>query len=111
MHMGRYPIRQNMETIKSIFFGSQNKIKYTWMLEGVKTHKWTEYLSEPAIAALIVVNKQKVMLMSVYFPHTGYADHHVEKAYKYIEKFTKIQEAHTNRRRRLQRRIGTWNWN
>ena len=38
---------------------------------------------------LITVNKQRIMLMSVSFPHTGYADHHVEKAYRSIEKFAK----------------------
>ena len=26
--------------------------------------------------------------MSVYFPHSGYADHHIEKMYKTIEKHT-----------------------
>ena len=33
------------------------------------------------------------MLMSVYFSHTGYADHHVEKAYRSIEKFTKSKKS------------------
>ena len=32
----------------------------------------------------ISVNKQPVVLMSVYMPHSGYADHHVEKIYKTI---------------------------
>ena len=30
--------------------------------------------------------------MSVYFPYTGYADHHVQKAYRSIEKFTKSKK-------------------
>ena len=30
--------------------------------------------------------------MSVYFPRSGYADHHVEKAYKAIEKHTKSKK-------------------
>ena len=49
---------------------------------------WTDFISERAIAASITVNKQLVLLMSVYFPHSGYADHHVEKAYRAIEKHT-----------------------
>ena len=52
----------------------------------------TEYIDERAIATLSTVNKQKIMLMSVYFPHTGYADHHVEKAYRTLEKFTKSKK-------------------
>ena len=32
----------------------------------------------------ISVNKHLVVLMSVYLPHSGYADHHVEKTYKTI---------------------------
>ena len=44
--------------------------------------KWrddTEYVSERAITATMVVNHQRIKLMSVYFSHSGYADHHVEK--------------------------------
>ena len=54
--------------------------------------QWTEYIDERAIATLSTVNKQKIMLMSVYFPHTGYVDHHVEKAYRTLEKFTKSKK-------------------
>ena len=32
------------------------------------------------------VNRQRIKLMSVYFPHSGYADHHIEKMCKTIEK-------------------------
>ena len=39
----------------------------------------TEYINERAIAATILVNRQPIKLMSVYFPHSGYADHHIEK--------------------------------
>ena len=39
----------------------------------------TEYINERAITATIVVNHQRIKLMSVYFTHSGYADHHVEK--------------------------------
>ena len=48
----------------------------------------TEYISERAITATIMVNHQRIKLMSVYFPHSGFADHHVEKMYRTIEKHT-----------------------
>ena len=48
----------------------------------------TEYINERAITATIVVNRQRIRLMSVYFSHSGYADHHIEKMYKTIEKHT-----------------------
>ena len=47
--------------------------------------KWTEYINGRAIATSITVNKQLVLLMSVYFPHSGCADHHVKKAYRAIK--------------------------
>ena len=50
---------------------------------------WTKYISERAIATSITVNKQHITLMSVYMPHSGYADHLVEKAYNMIEKVIK----------------------
>ena len=34
------------------------------------------------------VNRQRIKLMSVYFTHSGYADHHIEKMYRTIEKHT-----------------------
>ena len=45
-------------------------------------------VNERAITTTIVVNRQRIKLMSVYFPHLGYADHHIEKMYKTIEKHT-----------------------
>ena len=48
----------------------------------------TEYINERAISTTIVVNRQRIKLMSVYFTHSGYADHHSEKMYKTIEKHT-----------------------
>ena len=39
----------------------------------------TEYINERAVTATIVVNHQRIRLMSVYFSHSGHADHHVEK--------------------------------
>ena len=38
----------------------------------------TEY-NERATTVTIVVNRQRVKLMSVYFSHSGYSDHHIEK--------------------------------
>ena len=48
----------------------------------------TESFNERAITATIVVNHQRIRLMSVYFSHSGYADHHIEKMYKTIEMHT-----------------------
>ena len=48
----------------------------------------TEYISERAITTTITVNHQRIMLMSVNFLHSRYADHHVGKMYKTIEKHT-----------------------
>ena len=46
----------------------------------------TEYINERAITTTILVNRQHIKLMSVYFSHSKYADHHIEKMYKTIEK-------------------------
>ena len=46
----------------------------------------TEYINERDITTTILVNRHHIKLMSVYFPHSQYADHHVEKMYKTIEK-------------------------
>ena len=46
----------------------------------------TEYINERAITTTILVNRQHIKLMSVYFPHSKYADYHIEKMYKTIEK-------------------------
>ena len=46
----------------------------------------TEYINERAIKTTIRVNRQHIDLMSVYFPHSKYADHHIEKMYKTTEK-------------------------
>ena len=76
---------------------------YSWVQEDTTTDtafgimlnkKWrqriidTEYINERAISTTIVVNRQRIKLMSVYFTHSGYADHHMEKMYKMIEKHT-----------------------
>ena len=44
----------------------------------------TEYINERAITTTILVNRQHIKLMSVYFPHSKYADHHIEKMYRTI---------------------------
>ena len=46
----------------------------------------TEYINKRAITTTILVNRQHIKLMSVYFPHSTYADHRIEKMYKTIEK-------------------------
>ena len=46
----------------------------------------TECTNERAITTTILVNRQHIKLMSVYFPHSKYAHHHIEKMYKTIEK-------------------------
>ena len=38
----------------------------------------TEYINERAISTTILVNRQRIKLMSVYCTHSGYADHHIE---------------------------------
>ena len=45
-----------------------------------------EEINERAVTTTILVNRQHINLMSVYFPHSKYADHHIEKMYKTIEK-------------------------
>ena len=46
----------------------------------------TDYINERAIKTTILVNRQHIDLMSVYFPHSKYADHHIEKMTITIEK-------------------------
>ena len=46
----------------------------------------TEYINGRAISTTNVVNRQRIKLMSVYFTHLGYADHHIEKMYNTIYK-------------------------
>ena len=63
----------------------------------------TEYINERAIKTTILVNRQHIDLMSVYFPHSRYADHHIEKMYKTIEKHNNEQQkVHSYHWRRLQ---------
>ena len=46
--------------------------------------------------------------MSVYFHHSGYADHHVEQRAQNNRETHEIQEEHSNHQERLQRGIGAW---
>ena len=89
--------------------GDMNRLKYgthiintsSWELEkydkkhgvGIMLNKrWrkriidTEYINERAITTTILVNRQRIKLMSVFFPHSKYSDHHIEKMYKTNEK-------------------------
>ena len=67
-----------------------------------------EHISERAITTMILVNQQRIKLMSVHFSQSGYADHHIEKLYRTIEKHASSRnKEHTNCERRLQCRIGT----
>ena len=42
---------------------------------------WIQCACERVVAMSISI-KHPVVLMSVYLPHSGYADHHVERTYK-----------------------------
>ena len=46
----------------------------------------TECINERAITTTVLVNRQHIKLMSVYFPHSKNEDHHIETMYKTIEK-------------------------
>ena len=43
---------------------------------------WVQCAGERVIALSISGNKQPITLMSVYMPHSGYPDHHIEKLTK-----------------------------
>ena len=45
----------------------------------------TKYVSEPVITTTIKCDRRMIELTSVYFPHSGYADMHIEKMDKNIE--------------------------
>ena len=77
---------------KHIFMGAgkyENKHGVGTMLNKRRWRKSIvdiECINERAITTTILVNRQHIKLMSVYFPHSKYADHHIEKMYKTIEK-------------------------
>ena len=45
----------------------------------------TEYINERAITTTILVNRQHIKLINVYFTHSKYADDHIDEMYKTIE--------------------------
>ena len=54
----------------------------------LETYQDTEQIRTRAIATMIMVNHQRIKLMSVRFSHSGNADHHIEKMYRTSEKHT-----------------------
>ena len=60
--------------------------------------KWVQCESERVVAMSISANKQPIVLMSVYMPHSGYADHHVEKVHKPITKMIERKKKHEDHR-------------
>ena len=67
---------------------------FSWDLEnwGIMLNKrWRqriidiEYINERAITTKILETRHHIKLMSVYFHHSKYADHNIEKMYKTIE--------------------------
>ena len=66
----------------------------------------TEYINERAITVTIVVNRQHIKLMSVYFTHSGYADHHIEKCTQRSRSTRQI----ANNTYRLLEEISMQNW-
>ena len=64
---------------------------------------WTNCISERMIATSITVNKQPITVLSVYMPHSGYADDHVEKTYNMIQ--SRLTRAYKS-----SEEISTLNW-
>ena len=64
-------VHENMTT--------NTELELCWTRSGGNKFIDTEYINERVITAAIVVNHQRIELMSVYFLHSGDADHHVEK--------------------------------
>ena len=69
---------------------------------------WIQCACERVVAMSISFNKHPVVLMSVYLPHSGYADHHVERTYTTIIDTIKEAEMCKDHWWRLQRRAWTW---
>ena len=66
----------------------------------------SKYISERAITTTILVDRQRIMLVSVYVHHAGFADHHVEKCTEQL-RGTRIP---SKRKHRLLEKIWTLNW-
>ena len=62
-------------------FGRHITNTYTWVQENTTTNTELEFcwIRNGVITTMIVANHQSIMLVSVYFFHSGYADHHIEK--------------------------------
>ena len=72
----------------------------------------TEYINERAITATIVVNRQRIKLMNVYFPPLGICGpSHRKNVQNDREAHNKLQKIHTYCWRRLQCRTGYWSRN
>ena len=56
----------------------------------------TSYINERMMASTLKDNRRKVVLASVFFPHSGYAGHDVEKMYRSIETHAKCRKTHNN---------------
>ena len=63
-------------------------------------------MNEGMIDLMLKVNRWKVVLTSVFFPHTGYADQHVEKMYTCIETNTNCSKNTTIIARDLNDELG-----
>ena len=54
---------------------------------------WVQCECERVVAMSISINKQPIVLVSVYMPHSGYADHHFEKVHKTIAKMIEREKS------------------
>ena len=85
---------ENWETHQKHIYMGAGKYENKHGVEILLNKKWrkriidTEYINKRAITTTITVNHESIMLMSVYFHHSMYADHHIEKMYSTIEKHT-----------------------
>ena len=59
--------------------------------------------NEGMTTLMLKVNRRKVVLTSVYFPHTVSADQHVEKMYTCIENVHQMLQEHNNNCKRFSR--------
>ena len=78
---------------------------------------WTDYISERVIATSVSINNSFDLLICVFFPHSIFADRHVEKAHRATEKYTKskiaggesvLDRIHSKRETRVGNKRGDW---
>ena len=79
--MGCNIVERNVESRKVRNLGDTSQTH----IHGSRTRSGGKELLILNTATNVVVNRQRIKLMSVYFSHSGYADHHIEKMYKTIE--------------------------